>query len=109
MPLDWINLMVLLQNRFANPGGFALTNHARQRRSQRNISIEDIINCVFTGTIIEEQAHSEDPKVLIHGLKKDGTAFYIVVALTDYKPVVVTVCTLDEDAWEVIAGIPHRK
>lgn len=107
MPLDWKNLLILLRPQFVNHE-FGITNHARQRQSERDISVRDIISCVITGTILEEQEHGPDPKVLIKGERQNGTPFYIVVALAKEKPVVVTVCNIDENVWEFINGSLRR-
>ena len=108
MPLDWDVLIVLLRRKFACKD-FALTKHANQRCGERDVAIRGIENCIMSGEIIEEQTHGPDPKVLILGDKEDGTSFYIVVAITEDKPVVITVCGIDENVWEIVAGIIRRR
>ena len=109
MPLEPKSLLVLLRKQFSNLNGFSLTKHAEQRLDERDISYADIINCVFSGSIIEIQDHHRDPKVLIKGCKQDGTQFYIVMALTEEEPFIITVCRLDENVWEAMEDKTIRK
>lgn len=107
MPLDWDALIILLRLRFA--AGFLLTEHANQRCDLRNISVRDIKNCIMTGKIIEEQVLGIDPKILVKGEKVNGSYFYVVVALTEAKPWVITVCEIDENVWEVAGEFIRRR
>lgn len=108
LPLDWNALIILLRRQFADRC-YGLTDHATSRCEVRTISIHDIENCVLTGRIIEEQKGVRDPKVLVQGDKRDGTSFYIVVAITPDKPWVITVCDIDENVWEVVEGLIKRR
>ena len=108
MPLDWDALILLLRWQFANRS-YSVTDHADDRCAERSISIADIENCIMTGAILEEQAWGPDPKVLVKGDKEDGGPFYIIVAIAKDKPWVVTVCSIDENVWEVVNGLIRRK
>lgn len=63
------------------PENIALTKHARERLSERNIKIVDIVHGIKTGEIIK---HYEDDKplssCLILGKSENGDYLHIVVS-----------------------------
>jgi len=76
------------------------SNHAIQRMGERKIEVEQVLECLKSGKIIEHQDHGQDIKVLFHTSNENESGFYVVVALADPYPLVVTVCNVKNEAWE---------
>ncbi len=79
----------------------AITDHARIRLNERNISIEDIISCINTGEII---ANYPDDKplesYLILGVSVKGKYIHIVVSSDADFIYLITAYFPDPEVWE---------
>lgn len=78
---------------------FLISNHARGRMFQRNISTEDIRKMVVDGEVIEEYADDRPcPSFLILGFS-DDVPFHLVVAECEDHARIITIYLPDEDKW----------
>ena len=68
-----------------------LTNHGLKRLELRNISIDDVGNCIMNGEIIEE--YPEDyphPSALIFGHTIDGKIIHVVCGISEETLYLIT-------------------
>lgn len=87
-----------------NEDRLLISNHARTRMFQRNISTDDIVQITLNGEIIEEYLDDEPcPSFLILGTVKD-VPYHVVVAECEDHVRLVTVYKPEEDKW-----IDYRK
>jgi len=85
--------------KFAQNDNFIVSNHARTRMFERNVSTEEIKNIIEKGEIIEQ--YPDDfpcPSVLILGTVNDNY-FHIVVAQCYDHVRIITVYEPDETKW----------
>lgn len=76
---------------------------------ERNISDDDVQRCLLEGQYIEHQDHGRDIKYLMQSECDDGSTFYMVVASTQPRPVIVTVCRFRDEIWEDLGPMKRRK
>ena len=78
---------------------FIISDHARVRMFQRNVSTEDIEQVILYGEIIEEYADDEPcPSALFLG-SVGGTPYHVVLAQCKDHVRVVTVYCPEKDKW----------
>ena len=78
---------------------FIISNHARVRMFQRNISTEDIRQVVFQGEIIEDYHDDEPcPSVLLLGFT-EGIPCHVVVSQCKDHARVITVYIPEKHKW----------
>jgi len=76
-----------------------ISNHARVRMFERNVTTDELIAIISSGEIIEEYPDDEPcPSVLIMGLI-DATAYHTVIAICNDHIRVITVYIPEEDKW----------
>ncbi len=88
---------------------YIISQHASQRMGERGIAEEDITKCALEGKLLETQDHDRDIKVLVQGVDSEDNEFYIVVALSYPRPVIVTVCRFREEAWDDLGRLKKRR
>lgn len=65
------------------------SGHASARIQQREISREDVINCIMNGEIIEQYPdYWLNPACLIFGCSVDNKIIHVVIGLDDYVHIV---------------------
>ena len=77
-----------------------LTQHSRKRFSERGIKIQDIVNTIDAGEIIED--YPEDypfPSCLILGKSEEKT-IHIVASISDGMIYLITAYIPDTEKWE---------
>ncbi|KKM11090.1 hypothetical protein SY88_10165 [Clostridiales bacterium PH28_bin88] len=89
--------------------GYIISQHAFRRMGERGVAEEDITRCGLEGEVLENQDHGRDLKVLVQGVDAEGLDFYMVVALSFPRPVIVTVCRFQEEAWEDLGTFKKRR
>ena len=63
--------------------------HVSERLIRRNISPDDILNCLMHGEIIEEYPdYWLNPAALVFGYKLSGQVIHVVVGVDDYVHIV---------------------
>ena len=75
--------------------------HGQLRLNERNISIDDVMNAIDQGEIIEQ--YPEDfplPSCLLLGISIKGTYIHVVVSLNDGKIYLITAYIPGADKWE---------
>lgn len=78
---------------------FIISNHARTRMFQRNISTEDIRHVIFNGEIIEDYPDDEPcPSALFLGFVNDNPYHAVVAQCIDHVRI-VTVYIPEKDKW----------
>lgn len=93
----------------AQQGRLDFSEHAQKRMNERCILIEDIINAICNGKVIEIQNfEGEDLKILFQEATDKKPEFYVVVAATDI-PVVATVARVKSEVWAYINGVMKRR
>ncbi|GAA6383533.1 hypothetical protein I2900191A2_21790 [Intestinibacter bartlettii] len=92
-------------------GNYEITDHALQRMNEREIDIEDVETCIIKGETIEFQQDIEtnDIKVLFQEHTDETPEFYVVVKCSYDMPSIITVCRRDNEVWECINNILHRR
>ena len=79
----------------------AMTKHAKIRITERNITIDDIINGIKTGEIIKQyEDDTPFPSCLILGLTEQNTNIHIVASIDNGYLYVITAYHPDENDWE---------
>ena len=89
------------------PESMVLTQHSRKRFSERGIRIQDIVNTIENGEIIED--YPEDypfPSCLLLG-KSEEKIIHVVASINDGMIYLITAYIPDPDKWE--AGWKTRK
>lgn len=87
-----------LLNKLTN---IAMTEHARIRLYERNISIDDIINGIHTGEIIKQYPDDKPlPSCLVLGLSIRMEHIHIVVSCDSDFIYLITAYFPDLDVWE---------
>lgn len=84
--------------KFIEKERFVISNHARVRMFQRNISTDDIKEIVIKGEMIEEYKDEPCSSALILGFSR-GSAYHVVVAGCKDHVRIVTVYKPEEDRW----------
>ncbi len=80
-------------------GKYLITLHAQKRMDQRGITIEELKEIIYHGSIVEEYKDDKPyPSCLIMGRVKGGFPLYAVCAL-EKKVHIVTVHWLDPEKW----------
>lgn len=75
--------------------------HGQLRLNERNITVDDVMNAIDNGEIIEQ--YPEDfpfPSCLILGLTIHDVYIHIVVSMNDDKIYLITAYVPDTDKWE---------
>ena len=75
--------------------------HGQLRLNERNISVDDVMNAIDNGEIIEQ--YPEDfpfPSCLILGLTVASIYIHVVVSMNDGKIYLVTAYIPSPDKWE---------
>ena len=75
--------------------------HGQLRLNERNITVDDIMNAIDNGEIIEQ--YPDDfpfPSCLILGLSINDVYIHIVVSMNDDKIYLITAYIPDTDKWE---------
>lgn len=85
-------------NKFKN---IAVTEHARIRLYERNISIDDIVNGINTGEIIKQYEDDKPlPSCLVLGFSVKTEYIHIVVSCDTNFIYLITAYIPDPDMWE---------
>lgn len=82
--------------------------HGQLRLNERNITVDDVMNAIDNGEIIEQ--YPDDfpfPSCLILGLSINDVYIHIVVSMNDDKIYLITAYIPDTDKWE--ADMKTRK
>ena len=92
-------------------GCYAVSQHASDRMAERKISLEKVIECITEGENIEVQIGKEvnDLKVLFQEGNKEKPEIYTVAITDREKPVIVTVCRTESEAWEHVGNFLKRR
>lgn len=79
----------------------AITEHARSRLYERNITIDDIINGINTGEIIKQYEDDKPlPSCLILGFSVNAEYIHIVVSCDTNFIYLITAYFPNPDIWE---------
>lgn len=82
--------------------------HAQLRLNERDISIDDVINAIDNGEIIEQYPKDFPfPSCLILGIAIQGKYIHVVVSMNDDKIYLITAYVPSTDKWE--ADLKTRK
>ena len=83
------------------PESIAITEHARIRLFERNISIDDIVNGINTGEIIKQYPDDKPlPSCLILGFSARLQYIHVVVSYETDFIYLITAYFPDPDMWE---------
>lgn len=83
------------------PGNIAITEHARTRLYERNISIDDIVNGINAGEIIKQYPDDKPlASCLILGFSAKSEYIHIVVSCDADFIYLITAYFPDPDIWE---------
>lgn len=83
------------------PDKIALTEHARIRLSERNIKIDDVMNCIESGEIIKQYEDDQPfPSCLLLGNDVNNNCMHVVLS-TDHEYIyLITAYYPDREQWE---------
>ena len=82
------------------PERMVLTQHSRKRFSERNIKIQDVVNTINDGEIIEDYPDDYPfPSCLILG-KSEEKVIHIVASINESMIYLITADVPDSDKWE---------
>lgn len=80
---------------------YMITEHARIRLFERNITIDDVICCVENGKIIEQYENDKPfPSCLILGVELKGKYIHVVVSCNEDYIYLITAYYPDEQHWQ---------
>ena len=97
-----INRMILIEDlrRLNKAEHYAVTEHARIRLYEREITLDDVICCVASGEIIEQYEDDKPlPSCLVLGMEIKGRYIHIVVSHDDEFIYLITAYYPDEQQW----------
>lgn len=78
-----------------------LTEHARIRLIERNIKMQDVINCIETGEIIKQYEDDKPfPSCLILGMAIDNKYLHVVVSMNNNYIHLITAYFPNLEQWE---------
>ena len=86
--------------RINKPANMVMTQHSRKRFSERGIRMQDIVNAIDSGEIIED--YPEDypfPSCLILG-RSDEKVIHVVASIDEGMIYLITAYIPDPDKWE---------
>lgn len=84
-----------------NPSQIAVTEHARQRLFEREISVDDIVKCIAEGEIIKQYEDDKPfPSCLILGTAVNDRYIHVVVSHDTEFIYLITAYYPDEQNWE---------
>lgn len=84
-----------------NDKSIAITNHARKRLTERNITIENIKTAVSAGEVIEQYENSKPfPGCLVLGKTEQNKYMHIVASIESSYLYIITAYYPDENEWE---------
>lgn len=84
-----------------NAENIAITEHARSRLYERNITIDDIINGINTGEVIKQYEDDKPlPSCLILGFSINAEYIHIVVSCDTNFIYLITAYFPNPDIWE---------
>ena len=70
--------------KFCADGKILWTAHALERLQERDISVEDVKNCIMNGEVIEEYPNDfPNPSALIFGCALDGKILHVVCGIDE--------------------------
>ena len=86
----------------------AITKHAKNRLTERNITIDDVKNAVRTGEIIKQYEDDKPfPSCLLLGVTERNKHIHAVVSADNEYLYIITAYYPDENEWE--ADLKTRK
>lgn len=78
-----------------------ITLHGQLRLNERNISVDDVMNAIDNGEIIEQYPKDFPfPSCLILGLAVANTYIHVVVSMNEDKIYLITAYVPSTDTWE---------
>ena len=79
---------------------YAVTEHARIRLYEREITLDDVMCCVSNGEIIEQYENDKPlPSCLVLGMAVRGKFIHIVISRDDEFIYLITAYYHDEQQW----------
>ena len=70
--------------KFCAGGKILWTAHALERLQERDISVDDVKNCIMNGEVIEEYPNDfPNPSALIFGCALDGKILHVVCGIDE--------------------------
>ena len=83
------------------PENLAVTENARSRLNERNITIQDVIKCIETGEIIKQYEDDKPfPSCLILGISINNRYLHIVVSMDNSFIHLITAYYPNLEQWE---------
>lgn len=83
------------------PEQIAITEHARQRLVEREITLEDIIQCIASGEIIKQYEDDKPfPSCLVLGMSVNNKYIHVVVSHDGEYIYLITAYYPDVNQWE---------
>jgi hypothetical protein len=90
------------------PDRVAITIHAKKRMEEREVRVDDILNCIDSGEIIEQyEDDTPIPSCLILGKDMKNAGLHIVVSKDEEYIYLITAYYPDDARWE--ADLKTRK
>jgi hypothetical protein len=93
---DFIDLSILLERIRTQAGteNIRVTQHAQQEMVEENIILDEVLEAIATGQIIENYPeHRRGPCCLLNGLTQQGRPIHIVC--TTAQPVLIIITTYE--------------
>ena len=83
------------------PEHIVITEHARQRLIEREITVNDIVQCIDGGEIIKQYEDDKPfPSCLILGMAVNGNYIHVVVGQDNKWIYLITAYHPNTDVWE---------
>lgn len=83
------------------PEQITVTEHARQRLAEREITVSDVLRCIETGEIIRQYEDDKPfPSCLVLGTTMEGKPIHAVVSQDDAFIHLITAYYPDQQLWE---------
>lgn len=87
--------------RLNKPENIAITKHARERLTERNITVDDVSRGIGTGEIIKQYEDDKPlPSCLILGYSVNNNYIHIVVSHDESYIYLITAYYPDSEQWE---------
>ncbi len=99
---DFIDLSILLERTRTQAGteNIRVTQHAQQEMVEENIILDEILEAIATGQIIENYPeHRRGPCCLLNGLTQQGRPIHIVCTTAQPALIIITVYEPKPPKW----------
>lgn len=96
-----MDLCIKELQKLCSPEKMVVTLHAAKRLEQRNLTLQNVIDCIMSGEIIEQYPDDYPyPSCLILGKQNNQVPLHAVIASNEEELFIITAYYPSEEQWE---------